>query len=718
MTDQHSMFSPLWHRVEKLKPRLRPQVRIDRHVIRGEVWYVASDPMSRRSQRLSRYAYAIMARMNGDRSLGQIWDDAAEQLKDDAPSQDQIIQLVSQLYLLDLVQVDAAADMREIAERSSSFERRTLWQRVQNPLYLRVPLFDPDRILDRSMHLVSPLLGRAGAVAWIVAVAWFAIEAAINWELLTSNIADRVLGLDNLLILLVLFPFVKIVHELGHAYAVKLYGGSVHEVGIMLLVLMPAPYIDASASAVFASKWQRAFVGAAGMMSELALAASAMAIWLVAEPGLIRAIAFNAIVIASISTLIFNGNPLLRFDGYYILSDLIEIPNLASRANAYWIFLAQKHLFGMRGARDPSTARGEATWFLLYGPASFIYRLFVLLGVSLFVGSRYFFFGAALAIWTCALSIVWPLMKGLNFVLVAPTLKGRRLRALGTVAAACAGIGLLLFTVPVPHGTVARGIVWAPDEARVVAETNGQFVRLISPSDVEVESGAALIELIDPYVNAQRSRLAARIAELEARLTQAEAATPYDTQIIQRQLDFARKEAEEANRKAAALIIRSRSSGHFVVQRAADLEGLEAKKGQQFGFVLPDRHSIVRAIVPESDVDLVRTITLRVTVSLDGSPWEVVRNLSISRAVPGASHKLPSPALAQTAGGPFALDPAAKEKDTSLTAFFEFDIELPFRLAGDRLGERAWVRFDHGSPPIAQWLVRMLRQTFLRHFNV
>src|SRR5205085_4294147 len=98
--------------------------------------------------------------------------------------------------------------------------------------------------------------------------------------------------------------------------------------------------------------------------------------------------------------------------------------------------------------------------------------------------------------------------------------------------------------------------------------------------------------------------------------------------------------------------------------------------------------------------------------------WQPAERVAVVRTVPGATHKLPSPALAQTAGGPFPLDPSAKEKDTSMVAFFEVELELPSRLAGDRLGERAWVRFDHGAPPIAQRLYRALRQTFLRHFNV
>ena len=105
----------------------------------------------------------------------------------------------------------------------------------------------------------------------------------------------------------------KALHELGHSYAVKRWGGEVHEIGIMFLVFMPVPYVDASESAGFQSKWQRAFVGAAGILVEIFLASLALFIWLNAEEGLVRAFAFNVMLIGGVSTLFFNGNPLLRF---------------------------------------------------------------------------------------------------------------------------------------------------------------------------------------------------------------------------------------------------------------------------------------------------------------------------------------------------------------------------------------------------------------------
>src|SRR4029077_13640502 len=170
------------------------------------------------------------------------------------------------------------------------------------------------------------------------------------------------------------FLVLKALHELGHGYAVKAFGGTVHEIGIMFLVFAPMPYVDASAASEFRSKWQRALVGAAGMLVEVFIAALALYVWLAVEQGLVRAFAYNVIVVAGISTVIFNGNPLLRYDGYYILSDLLEIPNLAQRATRYWGHLVYSYLFRTEGQEFSGTP-GERAWFLFYAPSAFAYRM-------------------------------------------------------------------------------------------------------------------------------------------------------------------------------------------------------------------------------------------------------------------------------------------------------------------------------------------------------
>ena len=590
-------------------------------------------------------------------------------------------------------------------------------QRFQNPLFFRVPLFDPERFLAATLHLVRPFFSPIGAVAWIALVGWFCVQAAINWDALTGGLADRVLATDNLVLLLVIFPLLKIVHEFGHAYATKIAGGEVHEIGIMFLVFMPAPFVDASDSGAFPRTRDRILVAAAGMLVELMIAAGAMAVWLAVEPGLVRSLAFNTMLIASVSTLVFNGNPLLRFDGYYILCDLIEIPNLATRASQFYAYLVQRYLFGNQSASNPTSARGEATWFLLFAPASFAYRLTVLFGIAAFVGTQFFIVGVALAVWTVFLALIWPLVKMAKFVLLSPSLSGHRRTALAMSAMIVSGLILLVCALPVPHGTVVRGLVWIPDNARVYAETNGLVVGILKELGSTVEKGDALIALDDPFIQSQLRLQKARLAELESRLTAAEAATPYDVQVLRRQIEYARGELAESDRKIQALTVRAMSAGRLTIPRPQDLIATYVKKGQVLAYVFSEAPTGVHAFVPEADIDTVMTALKAISVRLDGDIERAV-DAQLVRDIPNVGHRLPSPALAQANNGPFPTDPTAKDGDVSLLPFVEIDLHLMQSDGDPRWGERAWVRFDHGTPPIAERLYRSLRQLLLKRFNV
>ena len=174
------------------------------------------------------------------------------------------------------------------------------------------------------------------------------------------------LALENVFLLWLVYPVIKTIHEFSHAYTVKHWGGEVHEMGVMFLVFVPIPYMDASSSAAFNARYKRVMVGAAGILAELLLAATAMIVWANVEPGVVRAVAFNVMIIAGVSTILFNGNPLLRFDAYYVLSDLIEIPNLAMRSNNYIIYLLQKYLLNLEGAQNPviGKRRGSVVYYL------------------------------------------------------------------------------------------------------------------------------------------------------------------------------------------------------------------------------------------------------------------------------------------------------------------------------------------------------------------
>src|SRR5436190_12520326 len=484
-----TLFSPSWYRVAPLRPRLRSHVDIHRHSYRDEVWFILQDHASGRSHRLTPAAYRLIGLMDGERSIDQLWQLCNEQSGSDAPTQEDVIRLLGQLHAADALICDVPPDTRELFRRFQRQQRRTWRQRLWTPLAIRIPLVDPDRFLARTSFLVRPLFGWVGALLWLAIVAVGLVVAGQNWSALTEDAIDRALAPQNLVLLWFTYPLVKTIHEFGHAYAAKIFGAEVHEIGVMFLVFVPVPYVDASATSSFPDKRQRMVVGAIGIAVEVALAAIALLIWVYAAAGPAHAVAYNIILIGGVSTVLFNGNPLLRFDGYYVLADAIELPNLGQRATRYLGYLVQRYVFGSRDASFPPTDGRAKAWFVFYGIASFVYRIFISIAIIISLGSRFFFIGLLLAIWAGATQVMVPLAKAASFLGSSPRLQRNRHRAIIVSAGTFVAVALLLFAVPFPLYTVAEGITWPSDHSQVRANTDGFIRRLPVPNETPVAAG-------------------------------------------------------------------------------------------------------------------------------------------------------------------------------------------------------------------------------------
>jgi putative peptide zinc metalloprotease protein len=711
------LLDPNWYRAASLRPRLRPHVEIHRQHFRGQRWYVVQDNSTGRYHRFSPMAYRLIGLMDGKRTLGAIWHQAAELLGDDAPTQGETLRLMHQLHAADVLQTDAPADADERLRRFDKDRQRRVWQYLKSPLAIRLPLIDPERFLERSIFLVRPLFSWAGGLLWIAIVSTALLLAAMHWPELTADVSGRLLAPQNLLLIWLVFPVVKALHELGHAYLVKHWGGEVHQIGIMFLVFMPVPYVDASASTAFRNKYQRALVGAAGMLVEVLLAAVAMFVWVLVEPGLVKAVAYNVMIIAGVSTILFNANPLLRFDAYYILSDLIEIPNLGQRSNRYVFYLVQRYLFGVRQAESPVVATGERGWFLFYAPVSFAYRMVIFAAIILFVGGQFFFIGVVIAIWAAFNLFLWPALKGLKFLLTSPVLTADRWRAGLVSLLMLAIVGVLLFVVPVPLASVAEGVRWTPEGAQVRTGASG-FVRelRVGPGDSVVQ-GQVVAVLSDPMLAPQLEVLVGERAVLEARYDLVRREERVRAAIVTEQLEALDARIQRALEQRRDLEVRAPVSGSLVMPKANELPGRYIAQGTLIAYVVEPVAPTVRAVVDQSQVDLVRNRTRKVTVRFAEAP-EATWTARIVREVPTASLDLPSPALATTGGGRVAIDPRSADGLRALEKVFQFDLEVDGPPGSGAIGGRVHVRFDHGTEPIGLTWIRDLRRLLLRHFDV
>jgi len=711
------LLSSWWYRVATRRPKLRSHARLHRHIYRGEVWYLLQDATSSRVHRFTPSARLVISMMDGTHTVEELWELTNKHLGDDAPSQDELIQLLGQLHAADLLESDVTPDVAELFTRGEREEKARHFRSFANPMAIRIPLLDPDRLLNRCKGLLRLIWSGWGALAWVAVVLPAFVLVWPHWPELTHNFSDRVLAVDNLAVLYLVFPVIKALHEMGHASATKAGGGEVHDLGIILLVLLPVPYVDASAATVFRSKYRRALVGAAGMGVELFVAAIAFYLWLLIEPGLVRAVLFNVMLIASVSTLLFNGNPLLRYDAYYILVDLIEIPNLAARSARYWGYLIERYLLGVSEAEGPHASPAERAWFVFYGLASTVYRILVTIVIALFIAGQFFFIGVLLAMWAVGAIAIFPLIKAIRHLVENPRLRKHRSRSIAIAGSLVLGLAVFLFAVPMPYHSNVEGVLWLPEDAMVRAAANGFLRELLVAPGTQVVQGDPLIQSSEPTLIAQLRRSEAKVAELQAEYAAQFVADRAKAQIVREKLATEQANLGLARERAAELVTRARSDGVFLAPQMVDMPGRYYRRGELLGYVVGRTTPLARVVVPQEAVERVRLTTDRIQVRPVDQPLLTLKG-RVLRAVPAGGEYLPTAALGMEGGGDLAIDPRDSKGPKTLQRTFQFDIELAGLEAVDHFGQHVFVRFDHHMEPLSIQWYRSIRLLFLTNFHV
>jgi putative peptide zinc metalloprotease protein len=716
-------FAQSWYRVAGLRPRVANHVTVSRHRYGSQSWYALSDPLSGRVHRVTPAAYLFAARMDGKRTVDAIWQEMVAEMDTEAPGQEAIVSLLMQLHGADLLTGDIPPDAAELLVRRDRL-RRSVWLRnVRSPLSMQIPLLDPDRFLTRTMPLLRPLFSWAALIGWLMLMTAAGMTIGQHWAELTDNIIDRVMATEGLLAMALCYPIIKVLHELGHGYTAKRFGCEVRQMGVMLLVLFPVPYVDASPSAALASKWQRAGVAAAGIIVEVTLAAIAALVWASAEPGLLRAVAFNVMVIGGVSTVLINGNPLLRFDGYYVLSDVIEVPNLAQRSIRYLGHQVERYVFRVPGIGRFNAAPYERFAMLLYAPTSWGYRLLVMLGIATFVASHYFVVGVGIAIFTVVMGLLLPLGKALWRVMLGQRYRLCRGRAAGLTFGAIAVAAVAILAVPAPVHTTAEGVIWVPQEAIVRAGTDG-FIRSVAPeAGTQVMPGTTLVVLEHPIAEAKLNVTAARVQELEAKYNAEWVDDKIAAQVTKFELAGAKAALVREQYRISQQAIVAASGGTFnTVRPASDMVGRYVKDGEIIGYVTPSAGRIARVVVPQSDIELVHGRLVDVLIRLADRHTDLASH--VVRAVPAAETNIPSQALTTANGGTISTDPRDSKGAKAFERLFQCDLALPdggpaaSALAASGFGTRVFVRFDFAWEPVGTMLYRRIRQGLLSRFEI
>ena len=708
-----TLVSEAWYRVADLRPSVAPGTTIARQAARDRVWQVLTDSGTGRQVRLNEPAYAFVGRCDGSRTVDALWNHLLARMGDDAPTQEDIVGLLSRLHAVGLLQFDSAPNLATVFARRDQ-ETRKRRRAFINPLALRMRLVDPTAFIELAYPRLRALFGAPALLFWLLVVALGALVCAVNFAALRAEVAAHLDAPRTALLFWLCYPPLKALHECGHALVLRHFGGTVREAGITLLFFTPAPYVDASAASALPGRWQRAAVAGAGILVELFVAAVAALVWVAIEPGLIRDFALVTLVIAGVSTILINANPLLRFDGYYILTDVLDLPNLALRSSAWWNAQAQRVLIGANRVPETALSAGERKYLVFYAPAALVWRVALLMMLTLWVGEKSWLAGALVG----AGAALWLLRRPVATLIGAlgaglPAAARRRARLM--LAAGGAFAALALFALPLPNAIVALGVVWPPEDAQVRAETAGFVASLAARHGATVVPGQVLATLRDDALVAEHERLQSRLSGFQARQYVSLLRDPLQATNLAEDIGRTKAELARADQQLDRLEVRGHAGGQLVLPRADDLPGSYAARGAMLGYILTPGPANVRAALPEHDALLVRGRVRAVEVRLVEAP---LQNLvaTLSRELPAATRLLPSAALGAQAGGAFAVDPTAKDGARSIDPVYLVDVAVSGQLP-PRIGSRAWVRFDLGYEPMGNQAIRRLRQLLLKHFN-
>lgn len=525
----------------------------------------------------------------------------------------------------------------------------------------RIPLFAADRVaiaLTRRLHQAFRPLG---VFFWCLLVAsglWQAIANRSEWQ----GELHRLFSPDTWPLLLVIWLVAKLIHESGHAVAARRHGIRVGKAGVIFFMFAPLAYVDVTDAWRLPRRWARVQIALAGVYFELAIAAAAVWVWAHTSDVTIRYVAAQVAVLTGPATLLVNANPLLRLDGYYVLADLLGIPNLRMHGRRMVAGKCEAWLLGRPA--PPSLLHGwQRTAALWHAVCSVLFQIIwmggLLWGILFWAGGLGLVIGAAAFLLWVAL----PLHRWINGLRATEQWRGYRSRLLGG-SAALAGVLLLLSFAPSPLGRRIPVVVRYQDEQVARAASDGFVVDVLVRSGDPVTVGTVLVRMDDPELRTRQAELALELeaAQIRRRKLHNQGEEAMATAESERIGSLTRRLAE-LNRQIDALTIRATRSGIVTSPQLQILQGGYVNCGDVVVRVGEEQHKELLASIHGSDLQVYRRAAAAgktLTARLRGGQTLTVQPAAPS---PRASLTIPHPALVALAGGPIPL--AAGDADAS-----------------------------------------------------
>jgi putative peptide zinc metalloprotease protein len=560
-----------------LRLEVRPDLSTQRQSYQGRDYWVIKDPISLKYYRFEEEEYALLMLLDGSNSPDQIKRRFDYRFAPQKITMQELYQFIGMLYRSSLLISNAPNQGFELKKRGEKTRKQERRQSLTNILAIRCKGFDPDKMLA----VMNRWLGwfftwPAFFVVLLLGVSALALLLT-QFETFQNKLPsfDDFFAAKNWIWLAIVMALTKVVHEFGHGLACKRFGGECHEMGVMLLVLTPCLYVNVSDSWLLNSKWKRAFIAAAGMYVELVLASIAVFVWWFSTPGMVNQLALNVIFVSSVSTILFNANPLLRYDGYYILSDLLEIPNLRTKASTILQRTCGDWMLGIEARPDPFLPSRRRWLFAMYSIAAAGYRWLITFSIFWFVYRVLEPYGFKVIGQMIALSAIYgllgiPLVKLYKFFSVPGRLSTvKPVRATITLAVMGCLLGAIL-VIPVPHYVYCSFYVQPQDAQNIYVDVPGTLEGIHVKPNQKVSEGEPLVELSSQKLAIQLAHMRTNYELANARLNNIKKA-----ELVTPEMAQGRESAEQSVKTSLAsfdmrssdakrLTVRSPISGFFL----------------------------------------------------------------------------------------------------------------------------------------------------------
>ncbi len=637
--------------------KLRSDLQFTPQSYGGTPCYLLEDPLNAAFFRLGIPEYQLLQHLDGQTSLESLLEDPELELSAEQ------IQLLSQWLIQHrLAYIHTERGWQLFQAKTDSAQK---FARYFNWLFIRVPLGSPDRIISRLLPYLRGLLTWPFFLLWLIVCISGAWQVASHHERFMQA-ADSVLAVNNLGWLLLAWIVVKTVHELFHGLVCKRYGGYIHQAGILLILFAPiGGYVNASSSWKFTSRWQRMHVSIAGMYIELFLAGLAAWVWAYSEAGEINYLAYNMVLITSLATVLFNANPLMRFDGYYVLTDLVDIPNLYTLGQKYVAYLNQRYLQG-RAVNDPVRGQSHAWFIRAYGLTALVWRWLVTITLLVLAHLLWHGAGVVLAILAAVIMLVLPLTRFLLNIHKHPQRGAimRRMALLFGIGGALAAV--VLTQVYWSPQLSAPAIVDYAQESVMRADSAGFIRKIAVQSGQTVQEGDLLLVLDNPSLVAERDDLALQLhihrLKQQQHLSNEQLS---DYQAEAAKLQELQDKWRDLAQQVQHLSLYAPHAGTVLAQGLDDWQGRYVERGTELLSIADASQYKVMVSVAQQDIDSFRAqIGTPVTVYRDSQPLQALPAV-LSQVKPSASQEIVYPALTALGGGKLAVQRRLAQTDST-----------------------------------------------------